>query len=50
MAKVYYVKEGSSPHNLVDPFGRRVALAELKHRLQDKDRMCREFSLAGHLR
>ena len=37
MAKVYYVKDGSSPHNLVDPFGRRVALAELEHRLQDKD-------------
>jgi hypothetical protein len=37
MAKVYYVKDGSSPHNMVDPFGRRVALAEVERRLQDKD-------------
>jgi hypothetical protein len=37
MAKVYYVKDGSYPQNMVDPFGRRIALAELEHRLQDKD-------------
>jgi hypothetical protein len=37
MAKVYYVKDGSSPQNLVDPFGRRIALAELEHRLQGRD-------------
>jgi hypothetical protein len=37
MAKVYYVKDGSSPHNLVDPFGRRIALAELEPRLQGQD-------------
>ena len=37
MAKVYYVKDGSSPHNLVDPFGRRVALAELERWLQGQD-------------
>jgi hypothetical protein len=37
MAKVYYVKDGSSPQNLVDPFGRRIALAELERRLQGQD-------------
>jgi hypothetical protein len=37
MAKVYYVKDGSSPHNMVDPFGRRIALAELERRLQGRD-------------
>ena len=37
MAKVYYVKDGSYPHNMVDPFGRRIALAELEHRLQGQD-------------
>jgi hypothetical protein len=37
MAKVYYVKDGSSPQNLVDPFGRRIALAELERRLQGRD-------------
>jgi hypothetical protein len=37
MAKVYYVKDGSYPQNMVDPFGRRVALAELERRLEDKD-------------
>jgi hypothetical protein len=37
MAKVYYVKDGSYPQNLVDPFGRRIALAELEHRLQGQD-------------
>jgi hypothetical protein len=36
MAKVYYVKDGSYPQNLLDPFGRRIALAELEHRLQDR--------------
>ena len=25
------------PQNLVDPFGRRIALAELEHRLQGQD-------------
>jgi hypothetical protein len=37
MAKVYSVKDGSSPHNMVDPFGRRIALAELERRLQGRD-------------
>jgi hypothetical protein len=37
MAKVYYVKDGSYPQNMVDPLGRRIALAELERRLQDKD-------------
>jgi hypothetical protein len=37
MAKVYYVKDGSYPQNLMDPFGRRIALAELEHRLQGQD-------------
>jgi hypothetical protein len=37
MAKVYYVKDGSSPQNLVDPLGRRIALAEVERRLQGKD-------------
>jgi hypothetical protein len=37
MAKVYYVKDGSYPQNLVDPLGRRIALAELERRLQGRD-------------
>jgi cellulose biosynthesis protein BcsQ len=37
MAKVYYVKDGSSPQHLVDPFGRRIALAELEGRLRGRD-------------
>ena len=37
MAKVYSVKDGSSPQNMVDPFGRQIALAELEHRLQGQD-------------
>jgi hypothetical protein len=37
MAKVYYVKDGSYPQNLVDPFGRDIALAELERRLQGQD-------------
>jgi hypothetical protein len=37
MARVYYVKDGSYPHNMVDPFGRRIALAELERRLQGQD-------------
>ena len=37
MAKVYSVKDGSYPQNLVDPFGRRIALAELERRLQGRD-------------
>jgi hypothetical protein len=37
MAKIYYVKDGSSPHNMLDPFGRRLALAELERRLQGQD-------------
>jgi hypothetical protein len=37
MAKVYSVKDGSYPHNLVDPFGRDIALAELERRLQGRD-------------
>jgi hypothetical protein len=37
MAKVYYVKDGSYPQNLVDPLGRRIALAELECRLQGQD-------------
>jgi hypothetical protein len=34
MAKVYYVKDGSSPQNCVDPFGRRISLHELERRIQ----------------
>jgi hypothetical protein len=37
MAKVYYVKDGSYPQNLVDPLGRGIALAELERRLQGQD-------------
>ena len=37
MAKVYYVKDGSYPQNMVDPFGRRIALTELERRLQGQD-------------
>jgi hypothetical protein len=37
MAKVYYVKDGSFPQNLLDPFGRRIALAALERRLQGQD-------------
>ena len=37
MAKVYYVKDGSYPQNMVDPFGRQISLAELERRLQGQD-------------
>jgi hypothetical protein len=37
MAKVYYVKDGSYPRNLVDPLGRRIALAELERGLHGQD-------------
>jgi hypothetical protein len=37
MAKVYAVKDGSSPQNMTDPFGRRIALAGLERRLQGRD-------------
>jgi hypothetical protein len=37
MARVYAVKNSSSPQNLADPFGRRIALAELERRLQGRD-------------
>ena len=37
MAKVYYVKDGSYPQNMVDPFGRRIALAELERRLHSQE-------------
>jgi len=37
MAKVYAVKDGSYPQNLVDPFGRTIALAELERRLHGHD-------------
>ena len=37
MAKVYAVKDGSYPQNLVDPLGRDSALAELERRLQGQD-------------
>jgi hypothetical protein len=40
MAKVYAVKDGSSPQNLVDPLGRHIALAELERRLQGRDVRC----------
>ncbi len=36
MAKIYYVKDGSYPHNFVD-LGRRLPLATLEHRLQGQD-------------
>ena len=37
MAKVYYVKDGSSPQNLVDPLGRDITLADLERRLRGRD-------------
>jgi hypothetical protein len=37
MAKVYAVKDGSYPHNMVDPLGRDIALAELERQLQGRD-------------
>jgi hypothetical protein len=37
MAKVYYVKDGSYPQNMADPFGRRIAVAELERRLQGQE-------------
>jgi hypothetical protein len=37
MAKVYYVKDGSYPQNMVDPLGRDIALAELERRLRGRD-------------
>jgi hypothetical protein len=37
MAKIYYVKDGSYPQNMVDPLGRGIALAELERRLQGQD-------------
>jgi hypothetical protein len=37
MAKVYAVKDGSFPQNLVDPFGRGITLAELERRLHGHD-------------
>jgi len=37
MAKVSAVKDGSSPQNLVDPFGRGIALTELERRLHGHD-------------
>ena len=37
MAKVYAVKDGSYPHNMVDPLGRDIALAELERRLRGRD-------------
>jgi hypothetical protein len=37
MAKVYAVKDSSYPQNMVDPFGRDIALAELERRLQGRD-------------
>jgi hypothetical protein len=37
MAKVYAVKDGSYPQNMVDPLGRDIALAELERRLQGQD-------------
>ena len=37
MAMVYAVKDGSSPQNLVDPFGRDIALAERECRLRGRE-------------
>jgi hypothetical protein len=37
MAKVYAVKDGSYPQNMVDPLGRDIALAALERRLQGRD-------------
>jgi hypothetical protein len=37
MAKVYAVKDGSYPQNMVDPLGRDIPLAELERRLQGRD-------------
>jgi hypothetical protein len=37
MAKVYSVKDGSYPQNMVDPLGRDISLAELERRLQGQD-------------
>jgi hypothetical protein len=39
MAKVYYVKDGSSPQNFID-LGRRVPLDELERRLRGRDLRC----------
>ncbi len=36
MAKVYYLKDGSYPQNLID-LGRRVPLDELERRIQGQD-------------
>jgi len=36
MAKVYYVKDGSSPRNFVD-FGQRVSVEALECRIQGQD-------------
>jgi hypothetical protein len=37
MAKIYAVKDGSSPQNMVDPLGRDITLTELERRLQGQD-------------
>ena len=37
MAKVYSVKDGSYPQNMVDPFGRGISLTELERRLHGQD-------------
>jgi hypothetical protein len=37
MAKVSSVKDSSYPQNLLDPFGRRIALAEIEPRLQGQN-------------
>ena len=37
MAKVYSVKDGSYPQNMVDPFGRWISLTELERWIHDQD-------------
>jgi hypothetical protein len=37
MAKIYAVKDGSYPQNMVDPLGRDISLTALERRLQGQD-------------
>jgi hypothetical protein len=40
MTKVYAVKDGSSPQNRVDPFGRDIAITALECRLRGRELRC----------
>ena len=46
MARLYYIKDGTYPQNLVDPFGRRIALAEL-HAAGNAAANCGDTTAAG---